>query len=146
MSTAANANVASEVARCHAMSVDEVVKRLTTDTGKGLHAGEASSRLQKYGPNRLPEGKKRGPFMRFLSQFNNILVYVLLGAGFTKLMLNLWTDAARTAAAIPVNEAAQAADDAPDFSERIRASLPTMPHPMRRTQTQNPMQSPPQGR
>ncbi len=32
--------------------------------------------------------------MRFLSQFNNILVYVLLGAGFTKLMLNLWVDAA----------------------------------------------------
>ena len=32
--------------------------------------------------------------MRFLSQFNNILVYVLLGAGFTKLMLSLWVDAA----------------------------------------------------
>ena len=32
--------------------------------------------------------------MRFLSQFNNVLVYVLLGAGFTKLMLNLWVDAA----------------------------------------------------
>jgi magnesium-transporting ATPase (P-type) len=32
--------------------------------------------------------------MRFLSQFNNILVYVLLGAGFAKLMLNLWLDAA----------------------------------------------------
>ena len=32
--------------------------------------------------------------MRFLSQFNNILVYVLLGAGFIKLMLNLWLDAA----------------------------------------------------
>jgi magnesium-transporting ATPase (P-type) len=31
--------------------------------------------------------------MRFLSQFNNILVYVLLGAGFTKLMLDLWLDA-----------------------------------------------------
>ena len=45
-----------------------------------------------------------------------------------------------------INEAAQAADDAPDFSERIRASLPTIPHPIRRTQTQNPTQSPPQGR
>jgi Domain of unknown function (DUF4105) len=45
-----------------------------------------------------------------------------------------------------INEAAQAADDAPDFSERIRASLPTIPHPIRRTQTQNPAQSPPQGR
>jgi len=32
--------------------------------------------------------------MRFVSQFNNILVYVLLGAGFVKLMLNLWVDAA----------------------------------------------------
>src|SRR5215472_12234139 len=77
----------------HAMAVDEVVRRLTTDIEKGLDAGEASRRLQKYGPNRLPEGKKRGPFMRFLSQFNNILVYVLLGAGFIKLMLNLWVDA-----------------------------------------------------
>jgi calcium-translocating P-type ATPase len=93
MSTAANANTANEVA-WHATSVDEAAKRLTTDTVKGLEAAEAAKRLQKYGPNRLPEGKKRGPFMRFLSQFNNILVYVLLGAGFTKLMLNLWVDAA----------------------------------------------------
>jgi calcium-translocating P-type ATPase len=31
--------------------------------------------------------------MRFLSQFNNVLVYVLLSAGFTKLMLDLWLDA-----------------------------------------------------
>jgi magnesium-transporting ATPase (P-type) len=85
--------VANEVA-WHALSVDEVAKRLTTDTGKGLEAAEAAKRLQEHGPNRLPEGKKRGPLMRFLSQFNNILVYVLLGAGFTKLMLNLWVDAA----------------------------------------------------
>jgi magnesium-transporting ATPase (P-type) len=78
----------------HAVTVDEAVKQLATSTKKGLDAGEASSRLRKYGPNRLPEGKKRGPLMRFLSQFNNILVFVLLGAGFTKLMLNLWIDAA----------------------------------------------------
>ena len=77
----------------HAMPVDDVVKRLATRTGTGLDASEAAARLQKYGPNRLPEGKKRGPFMRFLAQFNNILVYVLLAAGFIKLMLNLWIDA-----------------------------------------------------
>jgi calcium-translocating P-type ATPase len=76
------------------MSVDEASKRLGTDSEKGLEAADAAKRLQKYGTNRLPEGKKRGPFIRFLSQFNNILVYVLLGAGFTKLMLNLWVDAA----------------------------------------------------
>jgi len=76
------------------MAVDEVTGRLATNTGKGLDAAEAASRLQKYGPNQLPEGKKRGPLMRFLSQLNNVLVYVLLAAGFTKLMLNLWVDAA----------------------------------------------------
>jgi magnesium-transporting ATPase (P-type) len=75
------------------MAADEVVKRLVTDIGKGLDPAEASRRLQKYGPNRLPEGKKRGPFMRFVSQLNNVLVYVLLAAGFIKLMLNLWVDA-----------------------------------------------------
>src|SRR5215471_3252182 len=91
--SATNANPTADGIAWHAMAVDEVVRRLTTDMEKGLDAGEASRRLQKYGPNRLPEGKKRGPFMRFLSQFNNILVYVLLGASFIKLMLNLWVDA-----------------------------------------------------
>jgi len=89
-----NANPTADGITWHAMAVDDVVKRLATDLGKGLDATEAASRLRKHGPNRLPEGKKRGPFMRFLSQFNNILVYVLLGAGFIKLMLNLWVDAA----------------------------------------------------
>jgi magnesium-transporting ATPase (P-type) len=89
----ANADPTAEGVIWHAMGANEVERRLTSDIEKGLDAGEAASRLQKYGPNRLPEGKKRGPFMRFLSQFNNILVYVLLGAGFVKLMLNLWVDA-----------------------------------------------------
>jgi len=94
MNTIANAKPSSDGgAAWHAMAADEVVKELITNTEKGLATAEASSRLQKYGPNRLPEGKKRGPLLRFLSQFNNVLVYVLLGAGFIKLMLDLWIDA-----------------------------------------------------
>ncbi len=45
----------------------------------------------------------RRPFARFLAQFNNILVYVLLAAGFTKLMLNLWVDAAIIFAVVILN-------------------------------------------
>jgi magnesium-transporting ATPase (P-type) len=93
MSVATNADAGSSAATWHAISADEVVTRLATSGQKGLDAAEASARLRKHGPNRLPEGKRRGPFMRFLAQFNNILVYVLLGAGFTKLMLSLWVDA-----------------------------------------------------
>ena len=77
----------------HAMPVSEVVEQLGSDTVKGLSVNDATNRLQKYGQNRLPEGKKRHPFMRFLAQLNNILVYVLLGAGFIKLMLGVWLDA-----------------------------------------------------
>src|SRR5215470_17378857 len=93
MDTAADASTVGGVA-WHALSADEAVARLGTDPVKGLDASDASSRLQQYGPNRLPEGKRRGPLLRLLSQFNNVLVYVLLGAGFIKLMLNVWVDAA----------------------------------------------------
>src|SRR5262245_46820194 len=103
MSLATNANTDSDAVAWHAISADEVVKRLASNSEKGLDAAEASTRLRRHGPNRLPEGKKRGPFMRFLSQFNNVLVYVLLAAGFTKLMLDLWLDASIIFAVVILN-------------------------------------------
>src|SRR5262249_45720042 len=93
MDQGVSASTAGDAVAWHAISADEVVKRVATDVPNGLEAGEASFRLHKYGPNRLPEGKRRGPLTRFLAQFNNVLVYVLLGAGFIKLMLGLWVDA-----------------------------------------------------
>jgi magnesium-transporting ATPase (P-type) len=87
----------------HASSADDVVKRLATDARYGLGTAEAASRLRQYGPNRLPEGKKTGPLPRFLGQFNNILVYVLLVAAFTKLMLSLWLDAGIIFAVVVLN-------------------------------------------
>src|SRR5215471_9040419 len=77
----------------HALSAREAVARLDSNTQSGLTAAEVSRRLQEYGPNQLPEGRKRGPLLRFLMQFHNILIYVLLAAGFVKLMLSLWLDA-----------------------------------------------------
>ena len=81
MDTLVTARSAGSVSAWHAMTADEVVKQLATNTESGLDPGEAAIRMQKYGPNRLPEGKKRGAFNRLLSQFNNVLVYVLLGCG-----------------------------------------------------------------
>jgi magnesium-transporting ATPase (P-type) len=87
----------------HSEAPDIVVARLKTDPERGLAAGEAAARLSHYGPNRLPEGKKRGPLLRFLAQFDNILVYVLLGAGFVKLMVGLWLDAAVILGVVIIN-------------------------------------------
>ena len=98
-----NAKLAGQPTAWHAATAEDVVRDLKTDPRTGLDAGEASSRVTRFGPNRLPEGKKRGPIIRFLAQFNNILVYVLLAAGFTKLMLNLRIDAAIILGVVIIN-------------------------------------------
>src|SRR5215472_17315019 len=103
MNTATSSKTEGVAAAWHAIAADEVVRRLNTNAAKGLDAAEASRRLAKYGPNRLPEGKKQGPLMRFLLQFDNVLVYVLLAAGFVKLMIGLWLDAAIILAVVVIN-------------------------------------------
>ncbi len=87
----------------HAIGVDETLRRLDSDPSKGLSPDDAARRLMQYGPNRLPEGSKRGPLMRFLLQFDNILVYVLIAAGFVKLMLGLWLDASIITGVVVIN-------------------------------------------
>ncbi|OAI41761.1 carbonate dehydratase [Planctomycetaceae bacterium SCGC AG-212-D15] len=103
MNPATTSTTGHGAAAWHAIAADEVARRLSTNIGKGLDAAEASQRLGKYGPNRLPEGKRQGPWMRFLLQFNNILVYVLLAAGFVKLMTGLWLDASIILGVVVIN-------------------------------------------
>jgi len=87
----------------HALNAREALERLESNAEKGLSQEEAARRLSSYGLNRLPEGIKRGPWMRFLLQFDNILVYVLLAAGFVKLMLGLWLDASIITGVVVIN-------------------------------------------
>jgi magnesium-transporting ATPase (P-type) len=87
----------------HAISANEVVGLLDTDTRSGLPVGEVSRRLEKFGRNRLPEGSKKGPLKRFLGQFHNVLIYVLLAAGFVKLMIGLWLDSAIILGVVVIN-------------------------------------------
>src|SRR5215470_6920136 len=103
MSTTANTQTVREAAAWHALSQAEVVTRLNTNAEQGLSQSEASTRLQKYGPNRLPEGRKRSTLAKFFSHFNNVLIYVLLGAGFIKLMMNVWVDAGIIFAVVILN-------------------------------------------
>ncbi len=61
-------------------------------TPDGLSATEAMRRLAEHGPNRLPEVRAHGPVVRFLRQFHNVLIYVLIGAAVVTGALQHWVD------------------------------------------------------
>ena len=57
---------------------DEVVKDLATDAQKGLSEQEAQARRARYGENKLAEQKKKSMFVRFLEQFKDVMIIILL--------------------------------------------------------------------
>ena len=77
----------------HALRTDEVVQQLATHVDTGLDAGEATSRLQKYGPNRLPEGKQRRRSCASLRSSTTCSSTCCSAPASLKLMLGLWLDA-----------------------------------------------------
>ena len=70
----------------------EEVLRVLGTTPDGLSDAEAGNRLAEYGPNRLPEPKTRSLLLRFLYQFHNILIYVLIAAAIVTAILGHWVD------------------------------------------------------
>jgi Ca2+-transporting ATPase len=64
------------------ISVAETVKALQTDAKNGLTEREAENRREKYGPNKLEEGKKRPMIYRFFDQFKDLMIIVLIIAAF----------------------------------------------------------------
>ncbi|QLD10661.1 HAD-IC family P-type ATPase [Microbacterium oleivorans] len=77
--------------RAHAHAVDEVVAALGTGAG-GLSSDQAASRLDAVGPNELPEAKRTPAWLRFLSHFNDTLIYILLAAAAIKAVMADWLD------------------------------------------------------
>jgi Ca2+-transporting ATPase len=72
----------------------EVTTLLNTDPDKGLSPFEAKHRLEKYGPNTVTMQKQKGPLIRFLLQFHQPLIYILIAAGAVTLFLQEWVDSA----------------------------------------------------
>lgn len=70
------------------LSSDTVLKKLNT-TVDGLTSKEAAERLRSYGANELISGKKESLLHRFLAQFNDFMIVVLLGAAALSFFLSL---------------------------------------------------------
>jgi magnesium-transporting ATPase (P-type) len=75
----------------HSTQDSECLRLLDSQMG-GLSGEQAGRRLSRYGPNRLRPPKSRSPWLRFLGQFHNVLIYILLAAGFVTALLAHWVD------------------------------------------------------
>jgi magnesium-transporting ATPase (P-type) len=86
----------------HAASPDEVYAAL--DVGaEGLSESAAEQRLARYGANRLAQARPRSALRRFLAQFNDVLILVLIGSAVISMALGHPTDAAVIAAVVLIN-------------------------------------------
>jgi len=92
----------SDRADWHTREVDAIFERLQSRR-TGLNADEVKERLARFGPNRLETAAQRSPLLRFLSQFNNTLIYVLLVAAAMTAFLAHWVDAGVILAVVILN-------------------------------------------
>ena len=77
----------------HYLPADEVIDLLDSDKEKGLDLFEVDNRQKEFGPNVITGKKGKGPLLRFLLQFHQPLIYILIVAGTVTALLQEWVDA-----------------------------------------------------
>ncbi|MCX7856179.1 MAG: HAD-IC family P-type ATPase, partial [Anaerolineae bacterium] len=87
----------------HHLPPDLVLQLLDSDAERGLDIFEVRHRQERFGPNRLTPRRKKSPLVRFLLQFNNPLIYILLVAAAVTAVVKDLVDAAIILAVVFVN-------------------------------------------
>lgn len=76
----------------YALEANSVIDSLHSDEVAGLSSAEVQSRLEKYGKNVLPQGKKTNPIIKFFGHFKDVLIYVLFAASIITAYLGQYLD------------------------------------------------------
>lgn len=97
-----NGTAAPAARAWHELTAAESLRALGASP-HGLEEADAAARLKTHGPNRLPMAARRGPLVRFLLQFHNILIYVLLAAAVVTAFLQHWIDTGVIVAVVLAN-------------------------------------------
>lgn len=97
-----NPSPSNEDATWHDQSTHEALRCFASHI-HGLSDSDVDNRLHEYGKNRLPSAVQRSVFLRFLDQFHNILIYVLLGCAFITATLDHWIDTGVIVAVVIAN-------------------------------------------
>src|SRR5471030_2892095 len=71
----------------------DILRKLNVDPNIGLSELEAKNRLEKNGENKLDSQKKKNTWQLFLSQINDVMIYILLGAAIISAFMKEYSDA-----------------------------------------------------
>ncbi|WP_340026835.1 cation-translocating P-type ATPase [Paenibacillus sp. FSL K6-1096] len=75
----------------HTLGTEEVLKRLDSRK-EGLTGEQAARLLERYGRNMLQEAKRKSLLAKFMEQFKNVMIFILLAAAVLSGILGEWTD------------------------------------------------------
>lgn len=71
----------------HNQKKEDVLKNLETDELRGLSEEQIAQRVAKYGENKLIDKKKKSMFVRFLEQFKDVMIIILIVAAIVSLVI-----------------------------------------------------------
>ncbi|MBU2537355.1 MAG: cation-transporting P-type ATPase [Proteobacteria bacterium] len=76
----------------HHLPIEEVAELLESDREQGLDRFAVEHRQKEFGPNAITAQKGQGPLIRFLLQFHQPLIYILIASGVITAFLGEWVD------------------------------------------------------
>jgi Ca2+-transporting ATPase len=76
----------------HHLPIDEVTELLESDRERGLDRFAVEHRLETFGPNAITAQKGQSRLIRFLLQFHQPLIYILIASGLITAFLQEWVD------------------------------------------------------
>ncbi len=85
------------------LDVEKAAGLLDSNLSTGLTSGQVADKLQRFGHNRIEGAKGPSPLAIFLSQFEDFIIWVLIGAAIVSGFLQEWVDAIAIIAIVILN-------------------------------------------
>lgn len=92
----------SVTAKHSVLSAEDVAERHSTSLTNGLHPGDANARLAAQGPNELPHEEPEPLWLRFVKQFQETLIVLLLASAAVSAVMGNFEDAISIALAVTI--------------------------------------------
>ena len=109
--------------------IEEILKQYSTQE-EGLSSAEANARLEKYGLNKLKERKKDSPLKLLLSQFLDVLIFMLIIAAIASWLIGNHLDAVVIVIVVIINSIIGFIQEyrAENAMEKLKSLVTTIAH------------------